>query len=169
MSEVNIDASLVRDGGGKISRTDEKLVEMTNGRICCTLRDDLLQEVTRLADEKRFDYLLIELAGVSEPLPVAATFDFRDEAGHSLGDVARIDTMVTVVDAVNLFKDYSSGLFLKERGHAISENDHSSVVNLLVEQIEFADVIVLNKPTSPRPPTSKPRARLFVRLTPRPI
>jgi G3E family GTPase len=110
MSEVNIDASLVRDGGGNLSRTDEKLVEMTNGGICCTLRDDLLQEVARLAGEKRFDYLLIESTGASKPLPVAATFDFRDEAGHCLGDVARIDTMVTVVDAVNLLKDYSSGI-----------------------------------------------------------
>jgi G3E family GTPase len=145
MSEINIDASLARDGGGKLSRTDEKAVEVTKGRIRCTLRDDLLLAVARLATKKRFDYLLIELAGVSEPLPVAAIFDFRDEAGHSLGDLARIDTMVTVVDAVNLLKEYFSGDFLKERGVAVSANDHRSVVDLLVEQIEFADVIVLNK------------------------
>jgi len=145
MSEVNIDASLVRDGGGNLSRTEEKLVEMTNGCICCTLRDDLLAEVARLADERRFDYLLIESTGISEPLPVAATFDFRDEDGHSLGDLARIDTMVTVVDAANLLKDYSSGDFLKERGQSLGDDDNRSLVDLLVQQIEFADVIVLNK------------------------
>jgi G3E family GTPase len=145
MSEVNIDASLIRQGGGDLSRTNETLVEMTNGCICCTLRDDLLKEVARLAEEKRFDYLLIESTGISEPLPVAATFDFRDEAGHSLGDLARIDTMVTVVDAVNLLKDYSSGDFLRERGQAAGDDDHRSLVDLLVEQIEFADVILLNK------------------------
>src|SRR5581483_12088417 len=111
MSEVNIDADLVREGGGGLSRTDEKLVEMTNGCICCTLRDDLLLEVRRLAQEGRFDYLLIESTGISEPLPVSATFDFRDEAGNSLGDVARLDTMVTVVDAANLLADYGSSAF----------------------------------------------------------
>ena len=105
MSEVNIDAALVRDGGADLSRTDEQLVEMTNGCICCTLRDDLLQEVRRLSQEGRFDYLLIEGTGIAEPLPVATTFDFRDENGASLSDVARLDTMVTVVDAANLLKD----------------------------------------------------------------
>ena len=113
MSEVNIDAELVRDGGANLSRTDEKLVEMTNGCICCTLRDDLLKEVRALAESGRFDYLLIESTGISEPLPVAATFDFRDEDGDSLSDVARLDTMVTVVDAVNLLRDYSSTDFLQ--------------------------------------------------------
>lgn len=108
MSEVNIDADLVRDGGANLSRTDEKLVEMTNGCICCTLRDDLLKEVRALAEGGRYDYLLIESTGIAEPLPVAATFDFRDADGDSLSDVARLDTMVTVVDAVNLLKDYSS-------------------------------------------------------------
>ncbi len=108
MSEVNIDADLVRAGGAELSKTEETLVEMSNGCICCTLRDDLLNEVRRLASEARFDYLLIESTGISEPLPVAATFEFRDEAGDSLADVARLDTMVTVVDAVNLLKDYSS-------------------------------------------------------------
>ena len=145
MSEVNIDANLVREGGSNLSRTDETLVEMTNGCICCTLRDDLLQEVARLADEQRFDYLLIESTGISEPLPVAATFDFRDEDGNSLGDLARIDTMVTVVDAANLLKDYSSGDFLKERGQSLGDDDNRSLVDLLVQQIEIADVIVLNK------------------------
>ena len=144
MSEVNIDADLVREGGG-LSRTDEKLVEMTNGCICCTLRDDLLQEVRRLAGEGRFDYLLIESTGISEPLPVAATFDFRDEAGQSLGDVARLDTMVTVVDAVNLLKDYASTDFLRDRGEYLGDEDNRSLVDLLVDQIEFADVVVLNK------------------------
>ncbi|HVJ53252.1 MAG TPA: zinc metallochaperone GTPase ZigA [Aliidongia sp.] len=142
MSEVNIDADLVRDG---VTRTDAKLVEMTNGCICCTLRDDLLLEVRRLAEAGRFDYLLIESTGISEPLPVAATFDFRDEAGASLGDVARIDTMVTVVDAVNLLRDYGSADFLKDRGEALGEEDKRTLVDLLVDQIEFADVVILNK------------------------
>lgn len=145
MSEVNIDADLVREGGGGLSRTDEKLVEMTNGCICCTLRDDLLLEVRRLAREGRFDYLLIESTGIGEPLPVAATFDFRDEAGDSLGDVARLDTMVTVVDALNLLGNYASGEFLKDRGESLGEDDNRTLVDLLVSQIEFADVIVLNK------------------------
>lgn len=144
MSEVNIDADLVR-AGSELSRTDETLVEMSNGCICCTLRDDLLEEVRRLAAEGRFDYLLIESTGVSEPLPVAATFDFRDEDGVSLSDVARIDTMVTVVDAVNLLKDYSSHDFLKDRGEVMGEEDERTLVHLLTDQIEFADVVVLNK------------------------
>jgi G3E family GTPase len=145
MSEVNIDADLVRDGGANLSRTDEALVEMSNGCICCTLRDDLLKEVRRLAAERRFDYLLIESTGISEPLPVASTFAFRDEDGLSLWDVARLDTMVTVVDAANLLKDYASEDFLADRGQSLGEDDHRPVVGLLVDQIEFADVIVLNK------------------------
>jgi G3E family GTPase len=144
MSEVNIDAGLVREGA-ELSRSDEKLVEMSNGCICCTLRDDLLQEVRRLASEGRFDYLLIESTGISEPLPVAATFDFRDENDESLSDVARLDTMVTVVDAVNLLKDFSSHDFLRDRGESLGEEDDRSLVTLLTEQIEFADVIILNK------------------------
>jgi len=145
MSEVNIDADLVRDGGANLSRTDEKLVEMTNGCICCTLRDDLLNEVRSLAESGRFDYLLIESTGVSEPLPVAATFDFRTEKGESLSDVATIDTMVTVVDAANLLREYSSIDFIRDRGEALGSDDKRTMVDLLVEQIEFADVIVLNK------------------------
>jgi G3E family GTPase len=144
MSEVNIDAELVKQDGG-LSRTQEKLVEMSNGCICCTLRDDLLKEVRRLAAEERFDYLVIESTGIAEPLPVATTFEFRDEDGDSLDDVARLDTMVTVVDAVNLLKDYSSADFLKDRGETAGEEDTRTLVGLLVEQIEFADVIVLNK------------------------
>ena len=145
MSEVNIDADLVKEGGADLSRTDEKLVEMTNGCICCTLRDDLLQEVRRLSNEGRFDYLLIESTGISEPLPVAATFDFRDEEDQSLSDVAKLDTMVTVVDAVNLLADYSSSDLLKDRGESLGDEDNRTLVDLLVDQIEFADVIVLNK------------------------
>lgn len=145
MSEVNIDADLVREGGGKLSRTDEKLVEMSNGCICCTLRDDLLAEVRRLAEEGRFDYLLIEGTGIAEPLPVAATFEFRDEDGLSLSDVARLDTMVTVVDAASLLRNYGSRDFLRERGETAGEGDERTLVDLLVEQIEFADVVVLNK------------------------
>jgi G3E family GTPase len=143
MSEVNIDADLVREGAS-LSRSEEKLVEMTNGCICCTLRGDLLEQVRGLADEGRFDYLLIESTGIAEPLPVAATFDFRDENGESLSDVARLDTMVTVVDAINLLRDFSSHDFLADRGEAL-ENDERTLVTLLTEQIEFADVVVLNK------------------------
>ena len=144
MSEVNIDADLVR-ADTELSRTDETLVEMSNGCICCTLRDDLLEEVRRLAADGRFDYLLIESTGISEPLPVAATFDFRDEHGESLSDVARLDTMVTVVDAVNLLNDFSSHDFLRDRGETMGEEDERTLVHLLTDQIEFADVVILNK------------------------
>jgi len=144
MSEVNIDADLVR-ADTELSRTDETLVEMSNGCICCTLRDDLLEEVRRLSAEGRFDYLLIESTGISEPLPVAATFDFRDEDGNSLSDVARLDTMVTVVDAANLLNDYASHDFLRDRGETMGEEDERTLVDLLTDQIEFADVVILNK------------------------
>ena len=162
MSEVNIDAALVRDGGANLSRTDEQLVEMTNGCICCTLRDDLLREVRRLSQEGRFDYLLIEGTGIAEPLPVATTFDFRDESGESLSDVARLDTMVTVVDAVNLLRDYSSSDFLRDRGETAGDGDERALVDLLVEQIEFADVVVLNK-VSDADPQGLDLARKIVR------
>ena len=151
MSELNIDAELVRDGGANLSRTEERLVEMTNGCICCTLRDDLLAEVRKLAGDGRFDYLLIEGTGIAEPLPVASTFDFRDENGLSLSDVARLDTMVTVVDAVNLLKDYSSQDFLRDRGETAGVGDDRALVDLLAEQIEFADVIILNKVSDTAP------------------
>ena len=144
MSEVNIDADLVR-ADTELSRTDETLVEMSNGCICCTLRDDLLAEVRALAAQGRFDYLLIESTGISEPLPVAATFDFRDEYGDSLSDVARLDTMVTVVDAMNLLNDFSSHDFLRDRGETLGEEDERTLVHLLTDQIEFADVVILNK------------------------
>ncbi|MBR0555703.1 zinc metallochaperone GTPase ZigA [Ciceribacter sp. L1K23] len=145
MSEINIDAALVRGGDANLSRTEEQLVEMSNGCICCTLREDLLTEVRRLAEDGRFDYLLIEGTGIAEPLPIATTFDYRDEHGRSLSDVARLDTMVTVVDAANLFADYSSTDFLSDRGETAGDGDHRTLVDLLVEQIEFADVVVLNK------------------------
>nr|WP_232069829.1 zinc metallochaperone GTPase ZigA [Gemmata massiliana] len=145
VSEVNIDGTLVKTGGAALSRTDEKLVEMQNGCICCTLREDLLQEVARLAKEGRFDYLLIESTGVSEPLPVAETFTFEDETGSALSAVARLDTMVTVVDAANFLDDYFSPASLTDRNLALSAEDDRDVVNLLVDQVEFADVIILNK------------------------
>jgi G3E family GTPase len=145
MSEVNIDGSLVKTGDAALSRTDEKLVEMQNGCICCTLREDLLKEVTRLAKEGRFDYLLIESTGISEPLPVAETFTFEDETGQSLSQVARLDTMVTVVDAANFAADFSSTDSLTDRNTGVSDEDTRDVVTLLVDQIEFADLIILNK------------------------
>ncbi len=161
MSEVNIDADLVREGT-ELSRSEETLVEMSNGCICCTLRDDLLKEVRQLSEEGRFDYLLIESTGISEPLPVAATFDFRDEDGHSLSDVARLDTMVTVVDAVNLLEDFSSHDFLTDRGESQGEGDDRSLVSLLTEQIEFADVVILNKVADAGPQRTE-NARKIIR------
>jgi G3E family GTPase len=145
MSEVNIDAALVAGDHTGVSHTQENLVEMSNGCICCTLREDLLQEVRALAESGHYDYLVIESTGISEPMPVAATFSFRDENDNSLSDVARLDTMVTVVDAASLLKDYSSQDFLKDRGESLGDDDVRPLVNLLVEQIEFANVIVLNK------------------------
>jgi G3E family GTPase len=145
MSEINIDASLIKQGGANLSRTEEKLVEMQNGCICCTLREDLLIEVSKLAREGRFDYLVIESTGISEPLPVAETFTFEDEEGRSLSDVARLDTMVTVVDAASFLEEYRRADFLQARGQAVSEDDQRTIADLLVEQVEFCDVIVLNK------------------------
>ena len=145
MSEVNIDAALIEKGGAELSRTEEKLVEMSNGCICCTLRDDLLEEVSRLAQEGRFDYLLIESTGISEPIPVAQTFTFEDENGVSLSHVSRLDTMVTVVDANSFLKDYNEAESLQARGESLGEEDNRTVTDLLIDQIEFADVIVLNK------------------------
>ena len=145
MSEVNIDARLVAEGGAELSRSEEKLVEMSNGCICCTLREDLLVEIRHLAEEGRFDYLLIESTGISEPLPVAETFTFRDENGVSLSDIARLDTLVTVVDAFNFLRDYGSTDYLADRGESLGDEDQRTVVNLLVDQVEFCDVIVLNK------------------------
>jgi len=145
MSEINIDAELVANGKANLSRTEETLVEMTNGCICCTLRDDLLKEVSRLAREGRFDYLLIESTGISEPLPVAMTFTFEDEFGQSLGKVSQLDTMVTVVDAFNFFRDFAEADLIRDRGESLGEEDERTVVDLLVDQIEFADVILVSK------------------------
>jgi len=145
MSEVNIDAALVERGGANLSRTEERLVEMSNGCICCTLRDDLLAEISRLAQEGRFDYLLIESTGISEPIPVAQTFTFEDENGISLSQVSRLDTMVTVVDVAGFLRDYNAAEALQDRGESLGEDDNRTVTDLLIDQIEFADVIVLNK------------------------
>lgn len=166
MSEVNIDADLVRQGGAELSRTEETLVEMSNGCICCTLRDDLLTEVRRLARDGKYDYLLIESTGIAEPLPVAATFAFRDEAGESLDDIARLDTMVTVVDAANMLKDYSSHDFLEDRGEVAGEGDMRRIVDLLVDQIEFANVIILNKVSDAGPVKVLAARKIIAALNP---
>jgi len=145
MSEVNIDGALVANGGAKLSRTEEKLVEMQNGCICCTLREDLLKEVGRLAKARKFDYLLIESTGISEPLPVAETFTFTDTDGKSLSKVARLDTMVTVVDAKNFLRDFKKSDSLKARQAELNADDERTVTDLLIDQIEFCDVLVLNR------------------------
>ncbi len=145
MSEINIDARLIENGSASLDRTHERLVEMQNGCICCTLREDLLVEVTRLAREGRFDALLIESTGISEPMPVAATFSFRDERGFSLADVARLDTMLTVVDAAGFLREYSSTDDLADRGIGLGADDQRAIVELLIEQVEFANVIVISK------------------------
>ena len=144
MSEINIDESLIKNDVA-LNHKEEKLVEMSNGCICYTVREDLLIEVTRLAKEKKFDYLLIESTGISEPLPVAETFTFEDEDGVSLSDVSRLDTMVTVVDAVNFTKDYYEAKDLQEVGESLGEEDQRSVADLLVDQVEFADIILISK------------------------
>ncbi|MCP3906728.1 MAG: GTP-binding protein [Oceanicoccus sp.] len=144
MSEINIDAAMVQSDV-ELSRQEEKLVEMSNGCICCTLREDLLLEINKLAQDGRFDYLMIESTGISEPLPVAETFTFADEKGDSLSDVATLDTMVTVVDAVNFLKDYDEARNLQETGESLGEEDERSVADLLVDQVEFADVLLISK------------------------
>jgi len=144
MSEINIDGSEVQRDVS-LNRAEEKLVEMSNGCICCTLREDLLEEVSRLANDGRFDYLLIESTGISEPLPVAETFTFRDESGQSLADIARLDAMVTVVDGLNFLQDYQAAESLESRGETLGEEDERSITDLLIEQVEFADVILISK------------------------
>ena len=145
MSEINIDAQLI-ENQGVLSRTEEKLVEMSNGCICCTLREDLMVEVERLAQENRFDYLVIESTGISEPIPIAQTFSFEDEEnGIDLSQFSFIDTMVTLVDAFNFFKDFGSPELLMDRDLTDIEGDDRSIVNLIIDQIEFADVVILNK------------------------
>ena len=145
MSEINIDAEMVKNTEASLSRTEEKLVEMSNGCICCTLREDLLDEVRNLAQAASFEYLVIESTGISEPLPVAETFTFEDEEGESLSKVARLDTMVTVVDAFNFLQDFQSTDDLKNRQMELGEEDERSIAHLLIDQVEFADVILLNK------------------------
>lgn len=145
MSEINIDADIIERGDAALSRTDEQLVEMSNGCICCTLREDLLVEVRKLAEAGKFDYLVIESSGISEPLPVAETFTFDDASGEVLSDFARLDTMVTVVDAVNFLDNWRSRETLQDRGEQVTEEDERDIVHLLTDQIEFANVIVLNK------------------------
>jgi G3E family GTPase len=172
MSEVNVDAALVRDSGAALSRTEEKLVEMSNGCICCTLREDLLVEVAALAKAGRFDYLVIESTGIGEPLPVAETFTFENDEGRSLSKIARLDTMVTVVDARNFLDDYASDDLLGDRGESLGAEDERTVATLLVDQIEFCDEIVVNKADLVSPAelsrllsilhTLNPRARLEV-------
>jgi len=144
MSEVNIDASLV-NSQVSLNRAEEKLVEMSNGCICCTLREDLLVEVTRLAKEGKYDYLVIESTGISEPLPVAETFTFEDESGASLSQFARLDTMVTVVDAVNFLDNYYEAQSLREAGEHLGEEDQRTVTDLLVDQVEFCDLLLISK------------------------
>jgi G3E family GTPase len=145
LSEVNIDSDLIAGGGG-LSRVDEKIVEMSNGCICCTLREDLLEEVQRLARENKYDYILIESTGIGEPVPVAQTFTYQDEEKEiDLSEVCRLDTMVTVVDAYRFWHDFSSGESLLERNQGANEQDTREVVDLLISQIEFCDVLILNK------------------------
>jgi len=145
MSEINIDAALVKQNENFLRRTEEKMIEMSNGCICCTLREDLLNEVNALAQEGRFEYLVIESTGISEPLPVAQTFTFETETGESLQKYAKLDTMVTVVDAFNFLNDYSSYDSLKDRKLELNIEDERTIVDLLIEQIEFCDVVLLNK------------------------
>ena len=166
MSEINIDAALVRDGG-QLSRTAERLVEMTNGCICCTLRDDLLDEVARLARLDRFDYLLIESSGISEPMPVAATFAFGVDDEHVLADIAELDTMATVVDAPQLIAQIIAGETLENRGLSAFAGDDRTIADLLVDQIEFADVVVVNKTDLVAPDELARVEALIPRLNPR--
>jgi G3E family GTPase len=150
MSEINIDSAIVQNEVS-LNRSEEKLIEMSNGCICCTLREDLLEEVNKLAQEGRFDYLVIESTGISEPLPVAETFTFADENGVSLSDVADLDTMVTVVDGVNFLKDYDEAQYLQDTGESLGEEDERSVADLLVDQVEFADIILISKTDLSKP------------------
>jgi G3E family GTPase len=166
MSEVNIDAQLIAGGDARLSRTDEKLIEMTNGCICCTLREDLLVEVANLAKEGRFDYLLIESTGISEPAPVADTFTFALGDGVPLSDIAELDTLVTVVDGANFLGDLDRSKDLQSLGQAISDQDTRTVADLLIDQIEFANVIVINKTDAVDDATLHKIETLIERLNP---
>jgi G3E family GTPase len=168
LAAVNIDASLVKDAAS-LSRVEERLVELSNGCICCTLRDDLLAEIHRLANEGRFDAILIESTGIAEPMPIAETFAFTDDEGRTLADVARLDTMVTVVDAFNFLRDYASAEALAERGLAASDEDDRTIVELLIEQIEFCDVLVVNKTDLVDAQALERLQRILARLNPRAV
>jgi len=168
LAAVNIDATLVRDASA-LSHVEEKLVELSNGCICCTLHDDLLAEVRRLAGEQRFDAILIESTGIAEPMPIAETFTFVDDDGTSLADVARLDTMVTVVDAFNFLRDYGSADALAERGLAATEEDDRTLVELLIEQVEFCDVIVVNKADLVNDAELEHLQRMLARINPRAV
>ncbi|MGN6231277.1 MAG: GTP-binding protein [Trinickia sp.] len=168
LAAVNIDASLVKDAAS-LSHVEERLVELSNGCICCTLRDDLLAEIHRLAGEGRFDAILIESTGIAEPMPIAETFAFTDDEGRTLADVARLDTMVTVVDAFNFLRDYASAEALAERGLAASEDDDRTIVELLIEQIEFCDVLVVNKADLVDADALVRLERILARLNPRAV
>lgn len=168
LAAVNIDATLVRDAAA-LSHVEEQLVELSNGCICCTLRDDLLVEIKRLAGEKRFDAILIESTGVAEPMPIAETFTFVDDDGVSLSDIARLDTMVTVVDAFNFLRDYGSADALSERGIAATEEDDRTLVELLIEQIEFCDVLVVNKADLVSADELTRLQRILARINPRAV
>jgi G3E family GTPase len=168
LAAVNIDATLVREAAA-LSHMEEQLVEMSNGCICCTLRDDLLTEIRRLAAEQRFDAILIESTGIAEPMPIAETFTFVDDDGTSLSDVARLDTMVTVVDAFNFLRDYGSADALAERGIAASEEDDRTLVELLIEQIEFCDVLVVNKADLISADDLTRLQRILARINPRAV
>jgi G3E family GTPase len=166
MSEINVDARLVRGGAAALRRVDAQLVEMTNGCICCTLREDLLVEVARLARQGRFDYLVVESTGISEPMPVAETFTFTDGSGRTLSDVARLDTMVTVVDAAAFPRDLEAAADLRDRGLEIDDTDDRTVADLLIDQVEFADVIVLNKTDLVAPRELRSLRELLCRINP---
>ncbi len=148
MSAVNIDGALIKSGGAQLSRTEETLIELSNGCICCTLRGDLVDEVRKLASQRKFDNLVIEATGISEPLPIAAAFSYREEDGSALEDVAYIDSMVTVVDIARIADDFWSRDFLKAKDESVSSDDRRTIVELLVDQIEFADTVILNKVSS---------------------
>jgi G3E family GTPase len=166
MNEVNIDAELLKQSGVNLSKTEEKMIEISNGCICCTLRGDLLDAVSQLASEEKYDYLVIESSGISEPIPVAQTFTFADEEGKSLSDVAKLDTMVTVVDASSFYQTYTQGETLKEVGQELNEQDTRNLATLLTEQVEFANVIILNKTDLINKDEKKQIIKLLQKLNP---
>ncbi len=166
MNEINIDAELLKKSGANLSQTEEKMVEMSNGCICCTLREDLLVEIEKLAKANKYDYLIIESSGISEPLPVAQTFTFEDETGQSLSQHARLDTMVTVVDASSFLQTYTQGQSLKDVGQELNNEDTRTLSHLLTDQVEFANVILLNKTDLVDETTKKAIISLLCKLNP---